>query len=106
MRRSRRWPGTGLTILGALLAGAPAAASTYVCDARISGSDSVAGDLFGTAVALSGDVVVVGAPEAATAAGTGAGAAYVFVRSGSSWTEQQKLTAADGLPNQNFGFAV
>ena len=34
------------------------------------------------------------------------GAAYVFVRNGVTWTEQQKLTASDGAANDQFGYSV
>ena len=58
-------------------------------------------DRFGEAVALDGDTALVGAPgegrdEDETGTDIGRGAAYVFVRSGAAWTEQQKLAAGDG----------
>ena len=34
------------------------------------------------------------------------GAAYVFVRSGATWTQQQELTASDGAANDDFGWSV
>jgi len=34
------------------------------------------------------------------------GSAYVFVRTGSMWTEQKKLTASDGAAGDNFGTSV
>jgi uncharacterized repeat protein (TIGR01451 family) len=57
----------------------------------LTASDGAAYDEFGASVSLSGDTAVVGAPDA----GGAAGAAYVFVRSGATWTEQQKLLTAD-----------
>jgi len=53
-------------------------------------------DFFGCSVAISGDYIVVGAngqdyDAAGTSTSSGAGAAYVFSRSGSSWNFQQKL---------------
>ena len=45
---------------------------------------------------LSGDTAVVGAAWTDTPAGAGAGSAYVFVRSGTTWSLQQKLAASDG----------
>jgi uncharacterized repeat protein (TIGR01451 family) len=61
---------------------------------------------FGASVSVSGDTVVVGSPLDHTSAGLEAGSAYVFVRSGSTWTEQQKLQASDGAPNHDFGLSV
>jgi len=74
-------------------------------------------DQFGYAVAVSGDTIVVGAPrEDSGATGVGgdqtlngaanAGAAYVFVRSGSSWSLQAYLKASDTTAGDWFGSAV
>src|SRR5207247_2582238 len=69
-------------------------------------SDAAANDVFGSSVSISGDTVVVGAPWAHTAAGAYAGAAYVFLRSGITWTEQQKLTPSDAAAGDFFGSAL
>jgi FG-GAP repeat len=34
------------------------------------------------------------------------GSAYIFVRSGSSWNQVQKLTASDGAAFDTFGYSV
>ena len=82
--------------------------------AKLVASDGRAGDIFG-AVAVHGDVVVAGAPgnsPAVPPAGTSPinGAAYVFVKPSDGWsgtlTEQAKLVASDGAPNDKFGAAV
>ena len=75
-----------------------------------------AGDGFGQSVAVSGDTVVVGAPnEDSSSAGidstpdegaSQAGAAYVFVRSGGTWSQQAYLKASQVTANDNFGFSV
>ncbi|HOX47521.1 MAG TPA: hypothetical protein PK668_28265 [Myxococcota bacterium] len=67
--------------------------------------DGAAGDSFGVAVAISGDTLVVGADGNAASASL-SGAAYVFVRSGATWTLQQKLTASDAEANDHFGWSV
>ena len=72
---------------------------------RLATSDESSGDRFGHSVSLDGDTLVAGATLANDPATT-AGAAYVFVRSGASWTEQQKLTAPDGIADSNLGVAV
>jgi hypothetical protein len=38
--------------------------------------------------------------------GSDSGSAYVFTRSGSSWTQQAKLTASDGAGGDSFGWSV
>ena len=63
--------------------------STWTQQAILTAADGVAGDNFGSAVALDGDTALIGAPGPLNAGG---GAAYVFVRSGSTWTQQAKLT--------------
>jgi hypothetical protein len=65
-------------------------------EARLSPSDGLTGDYFGAGVAFDGDTVIVGA--------SGRGAAYVFVRTGASWTEQARLTGSDTQPGDQFSF--
>ena len=60
------------------------------------------GDEFGISVAISGETVVVGADGAAG----NQGSAYVFVRSGEVWRQQDKLLAADAAPCDSFGQSV
>ncbi len=78
---------------------------SFVEQQKLVASDGAAGDRFGTAVAVFGDTAIVGAPAAA-ASGAGSGAAYVFVRSGSTWTQQQKLVPSTHLASDAFGSAV
>ncbi len=76
--------------------------STWSQQAELSASDGVAGDFFGYSVAISGSIVVVGA----YGKNSGAGAAYVFGRSGTTWTQQAEVTAADGGAPDFFGVSV
>lgn len=64
-------------------------------------SDAVRGDDFGSAVAVSGDTIVVGA----RGVGVG-GAAYVFTRAGRTWRQQAKLSSDDVRSGGDFGAAV
>lgn len=85
--------------------------------AYLKASNTDAGDLFGIAVGISGDTVVVGAIfEASNSttinSGQGnnsagqAGAAYVFVRNGTSWTQQAYLKASNAEAGDQFGASV
>ena len=70
-----------------------------------------AGDAFGTSVSVSlttvGTTAVVGAPyHTPSGGGAGAGAAYVFSETGTSWTAGPVLTASDGAENDGFGTSV
>jgi hypothetical protein len=68
-------------------------------------SDPAAQDLFGDAVDIDGNTVVIGA-YGDDDNGSSAGSAYVFVRNAGVWTEQQKLLAADGTASDIFGDEV
>jgi hypothetical protein len=70
--------------------------------AKLTAADGMASDWFGTSVSLDGDTAVVGA----SGANAEQGAAYVFVRSGGNWTQQAKLSSADGAPTDRFGARV
>ena len=72
---------------------------------KLLGSDTAAFDFFGVDVAIDGDTAVVGAWNS-TVAGKRRGAVYVFVRSGTAWTQQAKLVASDGAKDDEFGKGV
>jgi hypothetical protein len=79
---------------------------TLTHTAKLVASDGEASDLFGFAVAIRGDTIVVGA-----AGDNGSqGSAYVFVKPSGGWsgvlTETAKLTAADGAGGDNFAGTV
>ena len=72
---------------------------------RLTADDGAANDEFGYSVAVSGDIAVIGAPVD-NLIRKGQGSAYVFVRSGGGWTQQQKLVADDGAAGDAFGASV
>ena len=91
--------------------------TTWTQQAYLKASNTDAGDDFGDSVAVSGDTVVVGAAgEASNATGINgdqsdnsagaAGAAYVFVRSGATWTQQAYLKASNTDAVDDFGYSV
>ena len=78
---------------------------SWTQQAELVASDGAADyDYFGYSVAVFGDTALVGAPSDAIAGE--AGAAYVFTRTGTTWTARQKLTAVDGVAGDKFGVAV
>jgi hypothetical protein len=105
-------------------ASAAGAAYVFVYDgtnwtqqAYLKASNASTNDGFGSAVAISGDTIVIGAPqEDSKATGVGgdqnddsassAGAAYVFVRTGTNWSQQAYLKASNASTNDAFGNAV
>ena len=72
---------------------------------KLIADDAASGDEFGVSVAISGDYALVGA-RLEGPGGDDFGAAYVFVRQGTTWTQQAKLTAADANEDDRFGLAV
>ena len=96
---------------GASLAGAAyiftRSGSTWTQQQKIQASDKQASDLFGVTVSISGDgnYAIAGAYVEDTG-GSSAGSAYVFERSGSTWTQQQKIQASDAGFNKYFGYSV
>ncbi len=114
---------TGVDSVPDNLAGNAGAAYVFVRDeaewsqqAYLKAHNTGAVDLFGRSVGVSGDTVVVGAPqEAGSATGVDgednddaplAGAAYVFVRSGAEWSQQAYLKAHNTGANDRFGYSV
>jgi len=72
---------------------------------KLTARDTAAGDYFGWSVAISGDVVIVGADEDDDAGGD-SGSAYVFIRNGDMCEEKRKLTASDATASDYFGYSV
>lgn len=74
--------------------------------AKLTASDGDSQDQFGLSVSISGNTIVVGAPCATVNGNSCQGAAYVFVRPLSGWTnmtETAKLTASDGQAADQLG---
>jgi hypothetical protein len=95
------------------------AGTTWTQEAYLKASNTGAFDRFGFSVALSGDTLAVGAiGEASSATGinpaagqadnsvTNAGAAYVFVRNGATWTQQAYVKASNTGTTDELGSAV
>jgi hypothetical protein len=91
--------------------------SAWSQQAYLKASNSESSDFFGCSVAVSGDTIVVGAyGEDSNATGvngngsnnafTSSGAAYVFARSGASWSQQAYLKASNTYISDCFGYTV
>lgn len=104
--------GEGHAVVGAHLAGGTGAAyvfrrvgTRWFQDVRLGAYDAGLGDLFGYAVSIDGDRVLVGA-YSDNDAGAGSGSAYLFQRGKLAWTQEAKLVASDGAPGDQFGYSV
>ena len=99
-----------------VIAGVPAKEAAYIWfyngsswsqQAKITASDGSAYDYFGSKLAMDGDIAVIGAAWKTSETG----AAYVFTRSGTSWTQTTILGAGGTIPSDlstgdQFGFVV
>lgn len=109
------WEDFGETILNAGAAYVfVRSGTTWTQQAKLIASNPDQHDNFGHSVAISGDAIVVGAPNE-DSNGTGgqadnslstAGAAYVFERSGTTWTQKAYLKASTPASDVNFGCSV
>jgi FG-GAP repeat len=95
-------------ILLVLVTFAPVAQSQdLACEfAKLTPVNAEPNQRFGRSVALSGDVLVVGAPEMVGGLAVGFGSAYVHRWDGIQWRFEQQLTAADGALQDSFGLHV
>src|SRR5439155_1682035 len=73
---------------------------------KVTASDGAAADQFGTSVSLSADTAVVGSPADDLPGAGDAGSGYVFVRTGTTWTQQAKLVASDAATGDLLGQSV
>jgi hypothetical protein len=71
---------------------------------KLTARDPGTGDHFGTDIALSERIAVIGSPMDDHSGLNDAGSAYIFVRSGNSWVELQKVLAPDAAAGDQFGF--
>jgi hypothetical protein len=81
--------------------------TSWTFQQRITGPDPGSSDYFGDSVSISGDgsYAIVGAHRY-DANYTNTGAAYIFSRSGSTWSYQTKITAPDRAQTDSFGQSV
>jgi len=74
----------------------------WIEEHKLQASNGVAGDAFGASVAISGDILLVGAAKGNNQTGS----AYIFTRFGESWTEQAELIPSNGTVNGRFGSSL
>jgi hypothetical protein len=96
--------GTGVGCVGAIWAFTRAGSTWTQQGPKLTGGGESGNGEFGIRVALSseGNTAVIGAPYDGTA-----GAAWIFTRSGSTWTQQgPKFTGSEEIGESRFGFGV
>tara|TARA_B100001250_G_scaffold400210_1_gene410496 strand:- start:4287 stop:16886 length:12600 start_codon:yes stop_codon:yes gene_type:complete len=80
-------------------------AETWSQQAKLTASDAASSDYFGWGVSIDGDYAIVGAYGEDTGAGQ-AGAAYIFKRSGTSWSQEAKIQHSSVASSDYFGYDV
>ncbi len=79
---------------------------TWREQAKLTAEDAAASDRFGVSVGIEGDTVIVGSLLNDAGGTKDAGAAYIFVRNGITWTQQAKLIAPGKKKGDHFGAGV
>ncbi len=111
------WQGTTASNSGAVYVFVRDGGGNWSQQAFLKASNAGTNDYFGTAVAVSGDTIVAGAPyersnsreingDGADNSAISAGAAYVFVRDGTTWSQEAYLKASNSDAWDKFGESV
>ncbi len=79
---------------------------SWVEEQKLAASDGAEDDWFGVSVSMSAETVAVGAWFDDCAAGLSCGSAYVFRFDGTTWVEEEKLTASEPTARALFGSSV
>lgn len=74
--------------------------------ASLAAADGDEGDVFGTAVAVTGDRALIGAPFDDDPYGDASGSAYLFEKTADGWAQVTKLIADEGGSGDLFGGSV
>ena len=78
----------------------------WVQTSKLTGADGVTGDSFGSAVSIQGGTIAASAFNHATAAGLGAGSAYLFHLSDHQWTQFAQVSGSDVASRGGFGASI
>lgn len=74
---------------------------------KLTANDGAEGDIFGVRVALEDNTALISARrDDDSIMGVDSGSAYIFTRSGNTWSQQAKLKAPDGAADDRFGRSV
>ena len=73
---------------------------------KIAHDDAEAGDLFGFSLAISGNIVVVGAPSYSRNGKSRIGAVFIYEKDGGSIVLRKQLLASDAISGDRFGYSV
>ncbi|MFN0242151.1 MAG: hypothetical protein ACKVWV_04595 [Planctomycetota bacterium] len=80
--------------------------STWAEQPMLTAGDAGNNEYFGYSVAIDGDTIAIGTPNANHSNASDAGAVYVFQRNSTAWVQQVKLIAGDVASNASLGWSV
>jgi hypothetical protein len=80
--------------------------TAWTQQAKVIAADTIAGDELGSGVSVSGDSAIIGSRFADTPTTQNVGCAYVFVRSGTAWSQQVRIDSPDAITGAGFGSTV
>ncbi len=80
--------------------------SSWTQQARWSRAGAQAGEGFGSAVAVSGNLAAAASPYAPAVSGSGGGVVQTFLRSGASWAPAGTLRSSAGSDTAQFGYSL
>jgi hypothetical protein len=80
--------------------------TAWVLQAEFTSDDGATEDQFGSSLAITGSILVVGAPEHTVDGHINVGAAYVFTKSGTVWSQTAELVPSDPNVASGFGTSV
>lgn len=82
--------------------------TSWIQQARLQASDATASDYFGEKISISSDgsTLVVGVRKNSAGGIYLSGGVYIFVRNGTTWTQQTKLVASDPGEGEYFGWST
>jgi hypothetical protein len=86
--------------------GLPGLPGIWLLQAVLVADDGASGDGFGSSVAISGDFIIVGAPNKTISGNINFGQAYIFGRTVAGWQQQSKLLPNDGTMGNWFGSSI
>lgn len=79
--------------------------TTWTQEAYLKPQNPAANDRFGSEIGISGDTIIVGVSQD-DSLGTNSGAAYIFRKVGTTWTQEAYLRASDAIAGDQFGMSV
>lgn len=99
-------PSTNLALAILLLTATPLTAASDPYETKLFHADGAAWEKFGSSVAISGDVLVIGATGDRLPGAPGRGTATTYRRIGSGWVEEQRFSSSTGTSWDDFGAAI